>query len=174
MCQSTTMSTHRGSIANSINGELLSPNGSQNTKQSANQIQTTYNLSLAPQPTTTSSSSANDGSSNISTPSPAHFTAPPPPPLFYWPYPSPPLSPPTNYYATLQNGSNTLHSPLIGSVQSSFHISRPTVPLSICPVGNLIAQNPIASTSVSASHQTSLNHFINLPPLASPEIAKAV
>jgi hypothetical protein len=46
--------------------------------------------------------------------------------------------------------------------------------LSICPVGNLVAQNSIASTAVSAHHQTSLNHFVNLPPLPSPEIAKAV
>lgn len=181
MCQSTTMSTHRGSIANSLNGELLSPmgsNGHHNTKLLHNQGPTTqYHLSQENYSATTSpSSSSSTNGGNVSNPSAAHFTGPPPLPLFYLPYPSPPLSPPNNYYTTLQNGPNPLISPLIGPVQNGFQIARPSGPLSICSIGggNATHSSSIATHGSTASQQPSINNFINVPPLASPEIGKAV
>ena len=108
-------------------------------------------------------------------PSPAHFSGPPPLPLFYWSYPSPPLSPPSNYYATMQSGSNPLISPIIGSVQNGFQIARPTGPLNICSGGGgNSTQSSIIPSNRAISQQSSANHFINVPSLESPEIAKAM
>jgi len=181
MCQSTTMSTHRGSIANSLNGELLSPlgsNGHHNSKLLPNQgLSTQYHLSQENYSATTSpSSSSSTNRGNVSNSSTAHFTGPPPLRLFYLPYPSPPLSPPNNYYATLQNGPNPLISPLIAPVQNGFQIARPSGPLSICSIGggNVTNSSSITTHGSTASQQPSINNFINVPPLASPEVGKAV
>jgi len=172
------MSTHRGSVANSLNGELLSPmgsNGQHNTKLLPNQGPTTqYQLSQENYSATTSpSSTSSTNGGNVSNPSTAHFTSPPPFPMFYLPYPSPPLSPPNNYYTTLQNGPNPLISPLIGPVQSGFQIARPTGPISIGGV-NATHSSSITTHGSTGSHQPSINNFINVPPLASPEIGKAM
>ena len=133
---------------------------------------TTYNLTLTTQHNTTITSSH---SATMSTPSSGHFAGPlpPPPQLFYWPYPSPPISPPGNFYTPLQNGTNQLHTSVLGGpVQSSFQLTRPTGPLGIVPIGNLSAQGHMVTTS-SPPHQT-LNHLLSISPLTSPEVGKAV
>ena len=181
MVPPTAISTHRGSIINPVNGDVLSHlggptvgiNGS-NKKTVSHQMEaTTYNLTLPTQQNTTITSSTM--SNTMSTPSAGPFAGPlpPPPHLFYWPYPSPPISPPSNFYTTLQNGTNQLpNSVLGGPVQSSFQLTRPTGPLGIVPIGNLSAHGHMVTTS-SPSHQT-INHLLSISPLTSPEVAKAV
>ena len=177
MCHSPAVSTNRGSIINPVNGDVLShlsgpivgANGS-NQKPLSNPMQAiTYNLTLTTQQNTTTKTSP---SNTIST---SQFIGPlpPPPQLFYWPYPSPPISPPSNFYTTLQNGANPLSSTLMGGpVQNSFQLTRPTGPLGIVPIGNLSAQGHMVTTS-SPPHQT-LNHLLSISPLTSPEVGKAV
>ena len=127
---------------------------------------TSYNLSMTThqqqQPTSTSPNST------ISTTTPAQFAAPPPPPqLFYWPYPSPPISPPNNFFTALQNGPTAaLQGTLLaGPIQSNLHVQQGA----LGAMGNLASHNPI----VQSPNQT-LGNLLSSPPIPSPEIAKAV
>ena len=130
-----------------MGGSTIGLNGS-NKKPVAHQMQaTTYNLTL---PTQQNTPIASSPSNTISTPSTGHFAGPlpPPPHLFYWPYPSPPISPPSDFYTALQNGTNQLTNSAIGGpVQSTFQLTRPTGPLGIIPIGNLSVQGHMATTS---------------------------
>ena len=177
MGHSTAVSTNRGSIINPVNGDVLSPlsgpivgaNGS-NQKPLSNPMQAiTYNLALTTQQNTTTKTSP---SNTIST-SQYIGPLPPPPQLFYWPYPSPPISPPNNFYTPLQNGTNPLPSTVLGGpVQNTLQLTRPTAPLGIFPIGNLSAQSHITTTS--SSPQQKLNQLLSSSPLMSPDVAKAV
>ena len=116
---------------------------------------------------------SNPSNKTISTPPPVQFTGPPPPQLFYWPYPSPPISPPNNFYTALQGGLNPLQSPILGQIPNGLQISRHSSSLGIVPFGNSMTLNPLVTTSAPTPCQN-INGFICTPPLPSPEILKTM
>ena len=97
----------------------------------------------------------------ISSPTPVQFTTPPPQ-LFYWPYPSPPISPQNTFYTNLPNGPNLLPNPIF--TQSGIQMQQAAA-LGAVTVASL-APHPIPHSPIS---NPEINSLMVTPPTAAME-----
>ena len=167
---SSTRNTHSGSIMTHLNTGVMSslipspPVGTvvNHQRMDINGIQATQQQVISTSSTSTISSS-----------SPAQFTVPPPlPQLFYWPYPSPPISPPNNFYPVLQNVPNGVLTPLLGPTQSNLGVHQSNGVLQgVVPIENLTSHNTLAH---NISPNLTAQKLLKSPQIPPPAIAKAL